>query len=869
MSRIQWDPELFYPLDGAPRRKKFATVDIESKDGMSQKAGFTRPFLGGFYDGSVYKCFTDTNAGLPGDPLTRYFRPGGCVDRLMWCCLSPKRHGTTYYCHNGGGFDFLFFLPWLMKNLESNGLTMDLIPVGNSRLLSIHVRVKNQKWGGWTFLDSLRTLPMSLEAAGEAMELGGKLLGGSLLDQRGLDFTLDAEEDDPAWALYNKQDCVLLFDVLTKAHDIVENQFGGEMGMTAPSTAMKTFRRSFLPAPIRRDTFTHALVREGYFGGRTEWLEAEGSHLGDYDINSSYPNAMTKPMPMGGAEVWGDSEPPRRWLDERIGFCRVTVRVPEDIALPPLPVRGDGAFFAEDAGLDGKLLFPVGVLKGVWEWGELQNAIAEGCEILEWHESVWYLAGPMLGQFVAVLYKYRDKAHCFRCGGGLQRDYHCSKCQEPGYLAGLDAWAKLLLNSLYGKFGQRADRLAFWFHSDPAMPDGAVPLVAEDPNCPIWVSTSETDSPFIMPQVAARVTAIARVTLYQAARQAQKSVVRECWRCHSKVTYRGEKRGTGWVLGSKVGGSGTHGDPEAAVLGIPMIGPQGSVCPCGGAIETRSGRVYYMDTDSILTDAHLPTGKALGELKDEVPRFNGFVHGRFFANKMYSLTVEPSYLGVDERVRKAMMMRDGTYLRSVGLPLEARKKPEQWRKKGDKGPVGIDAALASPGEAEWWTVRSKGLSRKNRTPENLDSLYRGALARLEWASQPGNRYRDGSLKAMPEELENLGTIVDERLEQFGTLAGLLERDENGDVILTEGADGFSHVTSTPFARGPKLVKVPRRLHLEGAKRELLPSGKTRPHVVDMTRSRPRWWLDREKRRAELRENRSSKPAAAKRSKEAS
>lgn len=860
MSRPSWDPELFYPLDGKPRRKKFATVDIESKDGPSEKAGFTRPFLAGFYDGNRYQCFVDTN---PHDEVMgRHLRAGGCIDRLMWACLSPKRQGTVYYCHNGGGFDFLFFLPWLMRHLEGKGLSMDLIPVGNSRLLSIHVGVKGQKWGGWTFLDSLRTLPMSLDAAGEALGLGGKLLGaGQLCDRHGQPFTLDTPSDDPAWAPYNERDCVLLYDVMNRAYDIVEQEFGGEMGMTAPATAMKTFRRAFLRAPIPRDTFTHEFVREGYFGGRTEWLEAEGYHLSDYDINSSYPKAMTQPMPVGGAETWGAEEPPKRWLDEKIGFCRVTVRVPEDIELPPLPVRADGACFPEGSGLDGKLLFPVGVLKGVWEWGELQNALSEGCEILEWHESVWYHAGPLLSEFVAVLYKYRDKAHCFRCGGGLARDYHCAKCAEPGYLAGLDAWAKLLLNSLYGKFGQRPERLAFWFHGDPLMPEGSVPLVAEDPNCPIWVSTSEVDSPFILPQVAARVTSLARVALYRAARQAQKAVVRECWKCHSKVTYRGEQRGTGWVLGSKIGGSGTHGDPEAAVLGIPMLGSQGSVCPCGGAVETRNGRVYYMDTDSIVTDAHLPTGKALGELKDEVPRFNGFVHGRFFANKMYSLTVEPDWVLIDERVRRAMMMRDGAYLRTLGLPVEARK-PEQWRQKGDVGPVGLDDALGRPQEARWWTVRSKGLSRKNRTPENLDKLYEGALRRLEWASNPKNRYRDGSLREMPKELAELGTIVDERLEQFGTLAGLLARDENGELILDQGEDGYQHVRSTPFARGPLVVKVPRRLHLEGAKRRILPNGKTAPHVIDMTAPKPRWWTEREERRAELREKRAQRPPTA-------
>ena len=845
MTRPHYDPELFYPLDGKARRKPFATIDLESKDGPTESKGFTRPFLAGFYDGLSYQAFTDTNSG---DPMTRPLRSGGCIDRLMHACLSHKRHGLTYYCHNGGGFDFLHLLPWLMKNLGPLGLTMSLIPVGGSRLLSIHVKVKGQKWGGWKFVDSLKLLPMKLEEAGQTLLSKGKALGsGQLFALDGSEFSLDTPSTDPAWIPYNKQDCILLYDVLEAAHDIVENEFGGEMGLTAPATAMKVFRRSFLPAPINRDTWTHEFIREGYFGGRTEKLESEGWFLGDYDLNSSYPAAMTQRLPVGGAESWGDSEPPLEWRQRRIGFCRVTVFVPDDIALPPLPVRADGAYFPKDAGLDGKLLFPTGTLKGVWEWEELENAISEGCQIVEWHESVWFEAGPLSANFVERLYRYRDKGHCYRCSQAIGKDLHCSRCGQPGYSPGFAAWAKLLLNSWYGKTGQRPERVSFHLEGDEDLPEGALPLIPDDPQCPLWVGATEIDSPFIMPQIAARITAIARVALYRAARKAQKSVVRECWSCHSKVTYRGEKRGTGWVLGSRIGGSGTHGDDACAGLGLPTIGPSGSLCPCGGHVETRNGRVYYMDTDSILTDAHLETGAALGELKDEVPRFSGFVHGKFYASKMYTLSVEPEWLKVDLLVRKAMMRRDGSYLAGLGLR---------------SSPLTLDQAAESAEEAAWWTTRSKGLSKKNRTPKNLAWMYEGALKRLEWAADPANRYPDGGVKPLPEELEDMGTVVDERLEQFGTLAGLLEEDENGDPVLHDGGDGYQHVRSTPFRRGPLVTKVPRRLHLEGGKRRTLPDGRTVPYHVDMTQPKPGWWLDRERRREALRSARAARPDTA-------
>lgn len=874
MSRQHYDSELFYPLSGKPRRAQFGTVDLESRDGDSDRPGFTRPFLAGCYDGERFQAFADTNPG--GDVMSRHYRDGGCVDRLMYWCLSGKRHGWTYYCHNGGGFDFLFFLPWLMRNLDRRGLTMSLIPVGNSRLLSIHVRVRGQKWGGWKFVDSLRTLPMKLEDAGRAFGQGGKLLDGSLLDQHGQPFSLHTPSSDPSWIPYLQRDCVLLYDVLKVAHDVVENEFGGEMGLTAPATAMKTFRRAFLPAPISRDTATHAFVREGYFGGRTEVLISEGSFLGDYDVNSSYPDAMTKGMPVGDAQTWGSSVPPKEWLTSRIGFCRVTVHVPDDIALPPLPVRADGAYFPQKSGLDGKLLFPTGLLKGVWEWDELENAIENGCRIVEWHESVWYRSGPLLKEFVDTLYRYRDKAHCFKCGGGIGSDYHCAVCEQPGYLVGLDAWAKLLLNSLYGKYGQRPERTSYHYRGDPLLPDGSMPILPEDPDCPIWIAQTEVDSPFIMPQIAARVTALARVTLYRAAKKAMQSVVRECWRCHSKVTFTGRvvpapgaldsrlqatggreqrERGAkarqpqapkGWVLGSRVGGSGSHGDEHALVTG-KTIGPQGAVCPCGGCIETRQGRVYYMDTDSLLTDANMETSKKLGELKDEVPRYSGFLHGRFYASKMYALSVEPEWLGISPDVRLVMMKRDGAFLSSVGLP---------------GNPSSLEAALGHDTMRDWTLSKSKGLSKKNRTAANLALLYQGAMARVEWAARAENYEADGSQKPMPAELEALGTVVDERLEQFGTLANLIKRDIAGNAILHEEPDGYVHVSSTPFARGPLMVQVPRRLHLEGAKRKILPNGQTVPYSVDMTGARPPWWTEREQRRAKLRALRAARAPTA-------
>jgi hypothetical protein len=108
-----------------------------------------------------------------------------------------------------------------------------------------------------------------------------------------------------------------------------------------------------------------------------------------------------------------------------------------------------------------------------------------------------------------------------------------------------------------------------------------------DPDCSLWTAEEVSDAPYVMPQIAARVTALARVRLYRAMKAGS---CPDCW-------------------------------------------PMRCSCP-------RCLFVAYTDTDSIITTAQLPTGNALGELKDELPQQNGKLIGRFIGPKVYVLTSE-------------------------------------------------------------------------------------------------------------------------------------------------------------------------------------------------------------------------------------
>lgn len=547
----------FTPLTGKIKRRNFLVIDIESKDGAGQKAGFTRPFMCGEYDGEEFHAFFDT------DPKahtwdTRYYRAGGCIDRTMRYILQKKYRGWHVYAHNGGRFDFLFLLPWLMGEGARYGFKFQIVPVASS-IQVLDVWRGDNKWQKWRFLDSYKLIPTSLDKAAKSFGLPGKL-----------QHDLHLHENDPSWKNYNRQDCVELYRVVERFHHYVEAVLGGEVGVTAPSTSIKLLRRKYLKTSLPRSEDTHEFVRESYVGGRVEVFEREGEGLSYFDINSSYPAAMLEAMPAGRA-TWWEGEPPKRMLNKQIGFCELDIHVPSSIHIPPLPMRG-----SRHNGLpDGKLVFPTGRLHGRWEWSEIQLALEVGCTIEKWHRSVWYKPVFMFEDFVRDLYRYRNKS-------------------LPEYDEGLASVVKIMLNSAYGKFGMKTLRKKIYRFDDPDLPENAIPANGH-PDSEIWYAEEEVDAAYIMPQIAARVTALGRVRLYRYMLEAQRA----------------------------------------------------------------GGRVYYCDTDSIITDVRegIETTTELGGLKDEYPAQSGRLKGRFLGPKLYLLTDDESNFervaakGLQERTR--------------------------------------------------------------------------------------------------------------------------------------------------------------------------------------------------------------------------
>ena len=444
------------PLTSAIKRKHFATFDLESKDGESETIpGFTRVFLAGFFDGESFDSFRGSDS----------------IGNLMCHMLQPKYLGWHLYAHNGGRFDFLHLLPWLANEGKRLGFQFCAIPAGKSggiQILDIWKGRGKQRKGKWRLLDSIKLIPLALAKACATFNLPGK---DSL--------PLDTHESDPQWEVYNEQDCRALWSVLGRFHTMVEDKLGGEVGITTPATAMKTWRRKYLPYKIHRGEDAHDFVFSTYCGGRTEVFQREAPSLNYYDINSSYPAVMREPMPSGPA-IWWSGPPPDCFIKEGsgyVGFVEASVEL--DSYIPILPVKRDG-----------KLLFPSGRINGRWDWAELSR-VAD--RVVRWGKSVWFASTPLLASMVEDLYPFRDSS-------------------LPGYDAGLAYVVKILLNSLYGKFGQSALRRKVVPWSED-LPEGAIPVDGTSLS-PVWYIDEEVTAPYIMPQIAAHVTSLARLKLY-------------------------------------------------------------------------------------------------------------------------------------------------------------------------------------------------------------------------------------------------------------------------------------------------------------------------------------------------------------------
>lgn len=178
-------------------------------------------------------------------------------------------------------------------------------------------------------------------------------------------------------------------------------------------------------------------VRQAYYGGRTEIFKPVMNQGYHYDVNSLYPQVMeVNSYPVG---------PPSKLREELPAAEKMTIfemvrkrKLPyllhaklkvKEVYIPTIPKR-----------YEDKLVFPTGVFTTYVPNPELEYALHRGeVEVLEVIGMVWWKkTAPIFREFV-------EKFKSLKLGSiGAKRNF-----------------AKLIQNSLYGKFGMQRERLTY------------------------------------------------------------------------------------------------------------------------------------------------------------------------------------------------------------------------------------------------------------------------------------------------------------------------------------------------------------------------------------------------------------------------
>lgn len=329
--------------------------------------------LAGAYDERGYRWYTTLAAFLRGE-------------------LTAPNSGRRYYAHFGGASDMVFLLKALMKG----GYRIRAIFSSSSAIVVTIEKGRDR----WQFIDSFWLMRVSLAKIGEWM---------------GLPKLTMPKPDAPMseQLTYNERDCELLYKAIKSFEETLLDR-GGQLGVTAASTALDMFLRRYLERPIVNSGPLDEWARPAYVASRVEKYRDTCERALLYDINSSFPYSMTKPVPgnfLGYARTLSTSG---LWIAD----C--DVRVPEQ-DFPPLPFRSE----------DGRAYYPSGSMRARIT---SEDMLCGDFDVLKVH-SVWRFEERL------DMARYAEDFYQARLKGGFEAEVY-----------------KILLNSLYGKLAEREDK---------------------------------------------------------------------------------------------------------------------------------------------------------------------------------------------------------------------------------------------------------------------------------------------------------------------------------------------------------------------------------------------------------------------------
>lgn len=424
-----------------------------------------------------WACYERQRDGGAGETITEDWLRFETAE-TFWTWLESKAQPhtrTLIYAHNLGYDAALLQLATMSAN--SGWQMSEYVP--DPHLLWVQFTKDGRTL---LFVDTLNYFNCSLRYLGESIGVG------KLVMPEG---TTDSEQ----WDAYCKQDVNVLRQAMHAYYELLETEDLGHYQRTAASQAYGAFRHRFMKHDILvvADEKLSSLERKAYHGGRTEVFydrEIVGTtHC--LDINAMYPAMMathlypTKKVRKGDSLSLDDLQ---RYLNWGCVIAEVTLTTDE----PCYPY---------DTG--SRVIYPIGTFTTTLTTRELHHALYRN-RIQSVGSWAVYEDALLFQNFVLTLHRLRHK---YKDEGNAAFSYMC----------------KLLMNSLYGKFGQNGRR---WLPcSDPPI-DGVIEAYGSCSDSAetllhrlrfdVWQHQLRDSEAFeSFPAIAAHITADARMHLWQ------------------------------------------------------------------------------------------------------------------------------------------------------------------------------------------------------------------------------------------------------------------------------------------------------------------------------------------------------------------
>jgi hypothetical protein len=414
----------------------FITLDIETYI----KDNILIPFCISIYDGNIKSNFY----------LTDFKNHEELIISALKSIMIRKYNNYNVYMHNMAKFDIIFLFKYLVKLGDFHPI------IHNDRIISIEFNYGKDNEYRIKFKDSYLLLLNSLYKLCNSFSVENRksIFPHLFVNENNLNYIGEVPDnkyfDDISVDDYNKYksnfnnnwclkdevikycnlDCISLFQILFKFNNMIFDLFGKNVHHypTLPSLAFAIFRSNFmseenipqLSGKIAKD------IRQGYTGGAVDMYIPESKpnvKINCYDVNSLYPSQMqSQEMPVGVPTYFkGDI---RLINPNAFGFFYCEIIAPDNIKHPIIQTH-----VKTNNGI--RTMAPIGNWEDIIFSSEMDNAKKYGYQFnIKW--------GYTFEK--AIIFKdYVEFLHL------LRSQYSRT---DP-----MNLIAKILLNSLYGRFG--------------------------------------------------------------------------------------------------------------------------------------------------------------------------------------------------------------------------------------------------------------------------------------------------------------------------------------------------------------------------------------------------------------------------------